>query len=144
MSKLDEYLLNLIEKRAEGHSKIDYVKKKLNDLFCVCGGVEGIAYVINVVSKFKIDGMKLSLFKIDRIVFQSGITSLSSVASSSKQIDSKANFTIAGGFAIDLISDNCFFFIPLTAMHSYIMEQGILFNYKKIFSGFQKAIDFKS
>lgn len=144
MNKLDENLLNLIEKRAEGHSKIDYIKMKLTICFVFVWVLGGIAYVINVVSKFKIDGMKLSLFKIDRIVFQSGITSLSSVASSSRQIDSKANFTIAGGFAIDLISDNCFFFIPLTAMHSYIMEQGILFNYKKIFSGSQRAIDFKS
>lgn len=41
MNKLDENLLNLIEKRAEGHSKIDYIKMKLNDLFCVCVGVGG-------------------------------------------------------------------------------------------------------
>lgn len=78
-----------------------------------------MAYVIDMVSKFKIDGIKLSLFRIDRMVFQSGMTSLSSVTSNSKQIDSNATFTTAGGFAIDRISDNCFFFIPLTATCSH-------------------------
>lgn len=63
------------------------------------------------VSKLIIDGMKLSLFNTERIVFQSVV----SIDDRSKQIDSRANLTIAGGFAIDLTSANCFFFIPLTA-----------------------------
>lgn len=81
----------------------------------VFGFMKWISYVIDAVSKFKMDGIKLSLLRMDRMVFQSGMTSLSSVASNSKQIDSKATFTIAGGFAIDRTSDNCFFFMPLTA-----------------------------
>lgn len=63
------------------------------------------------VSKLIIDGMKLSLFNTERIVFQSVV----SIDDRSKHIDSRANLTIAGGFAIDLTSANCFFFIPLTA-----------------------------
>lgn len=74
--------------------------------------------MIDAVSKLIIDGMKLSLLRMERIVFQSGMTSLSLVTSNSKQIDSKANLTMAGGFAIDLTSDNCFFLIPLTATGS--------------------------
>lgn len=70
---------------------------------------------MNAVSKFRMDEMKFSLLRMDRMVFQSGMISLSAVASKSKQMDSSASFTIAGGLAIDLISDNCFFFIPLTA-----------------------------
>lgn len=70
---------------------------------------------MDAVSKFKMDEMKFSLLRMDRMVFQSGVVSLSSVASSSKHMDSSASLTMAGGFAIDLISDNCFFLIPLTA-----------------------------
>lgn len=58
------------------------------------------------------DGIKPSLFKVDRMVFQSGTSSLSF---NSKQIDSNASFTMAGGFAIERTSDNCFFLMPLTA-----------------------------
>lgn len=65
------------------------------------------------VSKLIMDGMKLSLFKVDRIVFQSVV----SLASNSKHIDSNANFTIAGGLAIERTSANCFFLIPLTAKY---------------------------
>lgn len=69
---------------------------------------------MDIVSKLTIDDMNVSLFKIDRIVFQSGISGLSLV-SIIRQIDSSANLTIAGGLPIDLTSDNCFFLMPLTA-----------------------------
>lgn len=72
-------------------------------------------YVIDSVSKLIIDGMKLSLLRIERMVFQSSASALS-VASSSKQMDSSASFTMAGGLAMDRTSDNCFFLIPLTAI----------------------------
>lgn len=80
---------------------------------------------MDAVSKFKMDEMKFSLLRMDRMVFQSGMISLSSVASSSKHMDSSASLTMAGGFAIDLTSDNCFFFIPLTA------DEHFLFHYKR-------------
>ena len=69
------------------------------------------SYVRDNVSKLIMDGMKLSLFRVERMVFQS----VASLASNSKHIDSRANLTMAGGLAIDLTSANCFFLIPLTA-----------------------------
>lgn len=74
-----------------------------------------IAYVIDDVSKLIMDGMKLSFWRIDRMVFQSGAVSGSGVALNSKHIDSSANFTTAGGLAIDRTSANWFFLMPLTA-----------------------------
>lgn len=68
------------------------------------------------MSKLTIDGMKLSLFSVDRIVFQSAI----SLPSSNKHIDSRANLTMAGGLAIERTSANCFFLIPLTATLSFV------------------------
>lgn len=62
------------------------------------------------VSKLTIDEMNESFTKTPRIDFQSAAFS-----PSKRQIDSHASFTGAGGFAIDLTSANCFFFIPLTA-----------------------------
>lgn len=67
--------------------------------------------MIDNVSKLIMDDINVSLFRVERIVFQSEV----SVPSNSKQIDSSANFTMAGGFAIDLTSANCFFLMPLTA-----------------------------
>lgn len=84
--------------------------------------------MIDTVSKFKMDEMKFSLFRMDRMVFQSGMVSVSLVASSNRQIDSSANLTIAGGLAIDRTSDNCFFFIPLTADDSIKKKIFFLFN----------------
>lgn len=67
--------------------------------------------MIDSVSKLIMDGINESLFRVERIVFQSEV----SVPSNSKQIDSSANLTIAGGLAMDLTSANCFFLMPLTA-----------------------------
>lgn len=66
------------------------------------------------VVRFMIEGMKLSLFKIERMVFQSAAPA-SLASPNSRQIDSNASFTMAGGLAIDRTSANCFFLMPLTA-----------------------------
>lgn len=70
---------------------------------------------MDAVSKLTIEGIKLSLFRMERMVFQSEISGYSLV-SSSRHIDSNANLTMAGGLAIERTSDNCFFLIPLTAV----------------------------
>lgn len=72
-------------------------------------------YVSDKVSKLTIDGMKLSLLSVDLMVFQSGASVSDASFNNIKQIDSRASLTTAGGFAIDLTSDNDFFLIPLTA-----------------------------
>lgn len=59
-------------------------------------------------------GMKFSFIMTPRICFQSVAFSLSS-----KQTDSRASLTGAGGFAIDLTSAKCFFLIELTAIHCF-------------------------
>lgn len=64
------------------------------------------AYVMVVVSKLIMDGMKLSFWSMERIVFQSGAFSESGVALNNRHIDSSANLTTAGGFAIERTSDN--------------------------------------
>jgi len=69
------------------------------------------AYVICDVSKFTIDGIKLSLINTERIAFQS-----TAFTFNSKHTDSNANLTAGGGFAIDLTSARCFFLIELTAI----------------------------
>lgn len=90
-----------------------FLEKKLLKFQFEC--VNWCIYVIEAVSRLTIDGIKLSLFKIDRIVFQSGACSMSPVMLSSKQIDSSANLTMAGGLTIERTSANCFFLMPLTA-----------------------------
>lgn len=72
-------------------------------------------YVSDNVSKLTIDGIKLSLLSVDLMVFQSGVSVSDASFNNIKQIDSRASLTTAGGFAIDLTSDNDFFLIPLTA-----------------------------
>lgn len=67
--------------------------------------------MIDNVSKLTIDDINVSLFRAERIDFQSEV----SVPSNNKQIDSSANLTTAGGLAMDLTSANCFFLMPLTA-----------------------------
>lgn len=50
------------------------------------------------------------------MVFQSGAVSMSTISFNIKQMDSSASLTIAGGFAIERTSANCFFLMPLTAV----------------------------
>uniref|UniRef100_A0A8C4TEM7 Uncharacterized protein n=1 Tax=Erpetoichthys calabaricus TaxID=27687 RepID=A0A8C4TEM7_ERPCA len=54
--------------------------------------------------------MKFSLIMIERICFQSVVLS-----PRSKQMDSRASFTAAGGFAIERTSTRCCFLMDLTA-----------------------------
>lgn len=70
-------------------------------------------YVRDMVSKLIMDGMKLSLFRIDRMIFQSVV----SPSFSNRQMDSSASLTTAGGLAIERTSASCFFLMPLTADH---------------------------
>lgn len=58
-------------------------------------------------------GMKFSLMMMERICFQSVVLS-----PKSRQIDSSASFTAAGGLAIERTSTRCCFFIDLTARQS--------------------------
>lgn len=71
---------------------------------------ELLPYVMDMVSKLTIVDMNDSLTIIARICFQSVVSQFSI-----RHTDSKANLTAAGGFAIDLTSDNCDFLMPLTA-----------------------------
>lgn len=57
-------------------------------------------------------GMKFSLMMMERICFQSVVLS-----PSSRQMDSSASFTAAGGLAMDRTSTRCCFLIDFTAEH---------------------------
>lgn len=61
--------------------------------------------------------MKESLTRTPRIAFQSAAFS-----PNRRQIDSQANLTGAGGFAIDRTSDNCCFLIPRTANYFFLIS----------------------
>lgn len=69
------------------------------------------AYVMYSVLNETMEFMKFSRITTARIDFHSDAFS-----PSSKQIDSNANFTIAGGFAIDRTSTRCCFLIDFTAI----------------------------
>uniref|UniRef100_A0A3P8V2G2 Uncharacterized protein n=1 Tax=Cynoglossus semilaevis TaxID=244447 RepID=A0A3P8V2G2_CYNSE len=60
--------------------------------------------------KLTMVGMKFSLMMIDRICFQSVVLS-----PRSRQMDSRASFTAAGGLAMDRTSTRCCFLMDLTA-----------------------------
>lgn len=77
--------------------------------------------MIDSVSKLIMDDINESLFRAERIAFQSEV----SVPSNSKQIDSSANLTIAGGLAIERTSANCFFLMPLTAKQCHKLSNQI-------------------
>uniref|UniRef100_A0A8C8W5D7 Uncharacterized protein n=1 Tax=Peromyscus maniculatus bairdii TaxID=230844 RepID=A0A8C8W5D7_PERMB len=65
-----------------------------------------------IISKHKLTmvGMKFSLMMMERICFQSVVLS-----PSSRQMDSSASFTAAGGLAMDLTSTRCCFLMDFTA-----------------------------
>lgn len=67
--------------------------------------------MFSVLKLLTIELMKFSLMTTALIAFQSDAFS-----PSNKQMDSNANFTTAGGLAIDLTSTNCCFLISLTAI----------------------------
>ena len=70
------------------------------------------AYLMSSVLKLDtIEFMKFSLMMTARIDFQSDAFS-----PNSKQIDSNASLTIAGGFAIDRTSTRCCFLMDFTAV----------------------------
>uniref|UniRef100_A0A3Q0S6X8 Uncharacterized protein n=1 Tax=Amphilophus citrinellus TaxID=61819 RepID=A0A3Q0S6X8_AMPCI len=59
--------------------------------------------------KLTMVGMKFSLMMMERICFQSVVLS-----PRSKQMDSRASFTAAGGLAMERTSTRCCFLIDLT------------------------------
>uniref|UniRef100_A0A3B5AS30 Uncharacterized protein n=1 Tax=Stegastes partitus TaxID=144197 RepID=A0A3B5AS30_9TELE len=62
--------------------------------------------------KLTMVGMKFSLMMMDRICFQSVVLS-----PRSKQMDSRASFTAAGGLAMERTSTRCCFLMDLTAIN---------------------------
>uniref|UniRef100_A0A452G8T4 Uncharacterized protein n=1 Tax=Capra hircus TaxID=9925 RepID=A0A452G8T4_CAPHI len=62
--------------------------------------------------KLTMVGMKFSLMMMERICFQSVVLS-----PSSRQMDSSASFTAAGGLAMDRTSTRCCFLMDFTAGH---------------------------
>uniref|UniRef100_A0A4X1TLD8 Uncharacterized protein n=1 Tax=Sus scrofa TaxID=9823 RepID=A0A4X1TLD8_PIG len=60
--------------------------------------------------KLTMVGMKFSRMMMERICFQSVVLS-----PSSRQMDSSASFTAAGGLAMDRTSTRCCFFMDFTA-----------------------------
>lgn len=67
-------------------------------------------HLISSAEKLTIVGMKFSRIMMERICFQSVVLS-----PSSRQMDSKASLTAAGGLAMDLTSTKCCFLMDLTA-----------------------------
>uniref|UniRef100_A0A3B4DX62 Uncharacterized protein n=1 Tax=Pygocentrus nattereri TaxID=42514 RepID=A0A3B4DX62_PYGNA len=67
-------------------------------------------HLISSAEKLTIVGMKFSRIMMDRICFQSVVLS-----PSSRQMDSRASFTAAGGLAMDRTSTKCCFLMDLTA-----------------------------
>lgn len=68
-------------------------------------------HLISSAEKLTIVGMKFSLMMMDRICFQSVVLS-----PSSKQMDSRASLTAAGGLAMERTSTRCCFLMDLTAI----------------------------
>uniref|UniRef100_A0A8C3W2D1 Uncharacterized protein n=1 Tax=Catagonus wagneri TaxID=51154 RepID=A0A8C3W2D1_9CETA len=67
-------------------------------------------HLISSAEKLTMVGMKFSRMMMERICFQSVVLS-----PSSRQMDSSASFTAAGGLAMDLTSTRCCFFMDFTA-----------------------------
>uniref|UniRef100_A0A667Z764 Uncharacterized protein n=1 Tax=Myripristis murdjan TaxID=586833 RepID=A0A667Z764_9TELE len=68
---------------------------------------------LTMAEKLTIVGMKFSLMMMDRICFQSVVLS-----PRSKQMDSRASFTAAGGLAMERTSTRCCFLMDLTAINT--------------------------
>lgn len=62
--------------------------------------------------------MKFSLMMMERICFQSVVLS-----PNSRQMDSSANLTAAGGLAMERTSTRCCFFIDFTAKQGHKDEE---------------------
>uniref|UniRef100_A0A8C5JBE1 Uncharacterized protein n=1 Tax=Junco hyemalis TaxID=40217 RepID=A0A8C5JBE1_JUNHY len=67
-------------------------------------------HLISSAEKLTMVGMKFSLMMMERICFQSVVLS-----PKSRQMDSRASFTAAGGLAMERTSTRCCFFIDFTA-----------------------------
>uniref|UniRef100_A0A672UD04 Uncharacterized protein n=1 Tax=Strigops habroptila TaxID=2489341 RepID=A0A672UD04_STRHB len=78
-------------------------------------------YLISSAEKLTMVGMKFSLMMMERICFQSVVLS-----PSSRQMDSSASLTAAGGLAIERTSTRCCFFIDFTANQYTQMEHEVI------------------
>ncbi|KAL4613110.1 hypothetical protein GN956_G23373, partial [Arapaima gigas] len=67
-------------------------------------------HLISSAEKLTMVGMKFSLIIMERICFQSVVLS-----PKSRQMDSRASLTAAGGLAMDRTSTRCCFLMDLTA-----------------------------
>uniref|UniRef100_A0A3B3C8W7 Uncharacterized protein n=1 Tax=Oryzias melastigma TaxID=30732 RepID=A0A3B3C8W7_ORYME len=71
-----------------------------------------MVHLISSAEKLTMVGMKFSLIMMERICFQSVVLS-----PKSKQMDSRASLTAAGGLAMERTSTRCCFLIDLTAIN---------------------------
>lgn len=78
-------------------------------------------HLISSAEKLTIVGMKFSLMMMERICFQSVVLS-----PSSKQMDSRASFTAAGGLAMERTSTRCCFLMDLTAISVRLTRMWIM------------------
>ena len=76
-------------------------------------------HLISSAEKLTMVGMKFSLMMMERICFQSVVLS-----PSSRQMDSSASFTAAGGLAMDRTSTRCCFLMDFTAGHEGVAVRG--------------------
>uniref|UniRef100_A0AAY4DNY1 Uncharacterized protein n=1 Tax=Denticeps clupeoides TaxID=299321 RepID=A0AAY4DNY1_9TELE len=79
-------------------------------------------HLISSAVKLTMVGMKFSRIMMERICFQSVVLS-----PRSRQMDSRASLTAAGGLAMDRTSTKCCFLMDLTATSS---QQDIVFSSK--------------
>lgn len=93
-------------------------------------------YLISSAEKLTMVGMKFSLMMMERICFQSVVLS-----PNSRQMDSSANLTAAGGLAMERTSTRCCFFIDFTANQCQKDQQCWLGRKKTISKAQQSTLD---
>lgn len=100
-------------KRTQGlKSQREAETERERDLVNNCRIQSFLFHLISSAEKLTIVGMKFSLMMMERICFQSVVLS-----PRSKQMDSRASFTAAGGLAMERTSTRCCFLMDLTAIN---------------------------
>lgn len=93
-------------------------------------------HLISSAEKLTMVGMKFSLMMMERICFQSVVLS-----PNSRQMDSRASFTAAGGLAMERTSTKCCFFIDFTANQCHKDEECWLGRKQTVSKAQQSALD---
>lgn len=93
-------------------------------------------YLISSAEKLTMVGMKFSLMMMERICFQSVVLS-----PNSRQMDSSASLTAAGGLAMERTSTRCCFFIDFTANQCQKGEQCWLGRKQTVSKAQQSTLD---